>query len=154
MKKQILCCLLIATILLTGCKKDDPAIPIDPSAFVGKWVGQVIVTVGIQPPQTTMYLDTLILAINPNNSTQLINTYNLNNIIRTVVDTKNYTVGDFTVNFGADAVNVTSTQTNTKGVLTNPTTLIETGNLNIKVIGSGSGTTTINSTFVKTYTKQ
>ena len=159
MKKQILLCLLVATIILTGCSKEDTPTPtkIDPSAFVGKWIGPIIATIDNQ--QTTG-MDTIILAINPNDSTQLINTYfnnipNLNydkpKIIYKLTDSKNYTVVDFTINGRIDGNNFMATQTNSKGVLIYPTTIRETGNVTYNFVQLNS---IVKATYIVTYTKQ
>ena len=164
MKQQILLCLLVATIVFTGCdKKDTPTPtptpitpptppPIDPSAFVGKWVGQVMLDLVDVP--IIRFIDTQIFAINPNKSTQLINTYyhntNRDKIIRTAVDSMNYTVVNFTDSSTVNGLAVLTTS-NVKGVLINRTTLRETGTITTKLIGPNIIT---NSTYEVTYTKQ
>ena len=131
MKQQILFFLLIATIIFTACK-EDPATPIDSSAFVGKWGGQMTY---ILLNSKLMELDTITLELNPNNSTQLINSkYKINtiNTIYTVTDTKNYTKANLVrteiVNEKVYRLLIT---TNSKGVLLNPTTIVETGDIAI-----------------------
>ena len=128
MKKQILLILLVATIILTGCKEDTPT-PIDRSVFVGKWIGQS--SVAIPSMQSRIY-DTIILVLKPNNSTQLIDTFNNRNTIYTITDSKNYTKSDVVTTDSLEGYVSVLIKTNTKGVLRIPTILEETGVATLK----------------------
>ena len=149
MKKQILLCLLISTIIFTGCKEDTPTpTPTDiRTAFVGKWIGTVSYIIIDKPMQG---LDTIVLALNPNNSKQLINTFNNNNTIYTVIDSKNYTLQDETRTDTSSGVPIRITIANSKGVLSTPTTIGETGETHVSFLGRVYNPTI----YTITYTKQ
>ena len=148
MKQQILLCLLVATIVLTSYTKKEIQTPIDPSAFVGKWVGQLTIMKDNEPP--TITLDTLILEIDPDNSTQLINTFKNTYTIYKVTDSNNYIVEGTTINGTFDGGHkLLVIQSDFMGVLINPTTLRETGNITSTIKSLSS-----NSIYIATYTKQ
>ena len=95
-------------------------------------------------------LDTIILALNPNNSTQLINTFTNSNTIYTVTDSKNYTLPELIINDIISGVPVRIGIANSKGVLSNPTTIVETAEIHVSFLGRVYNPTT----YTITYTKQ
>ena len=101
-----------------------------------------------EPP--TITLDTLILEIDPDNSTQLINTFKNTNTIYKVTDSNNYIVEGTTIKGTTDGGHkLLVIQSDFKGVLINPTTLRETGNITSTIKSLSS-----NSIYIATYTKQ
>ena len=145
MKKQILCCLLAATIILTGCKTNTltPDLP-DPAVFVGKWIGYA--SSKIIPESSGK--DTIILVLNPKNSTQLIDTFNNRNIIYTVTESKRYIKADVKTSYILNDSFVAVTITDTKGILSDDSKTISESRVATYKVGdrvessSSSGSTT------------
>ena len=145
MKKLILCCLLAATIILTGCAKDQP---IDPLVFVGKWFG--FTENRIIPGSSGR--DTIILVLNPNNSTQLIDTFNNRKTIYTVTEFNKYIKADVKTSYILNNTFAAVTITDIKGVLTtDPNIIIES---RVAIIKFGDRVENSSSSGSTTYVKQ